>query len=389
MKRRPTVQISRVNIGPGIYQEAEQTLVCVANSPQDLLKETGARLDDLFSPRSSVIYGRTGGLFEPVVARGRAIPPAVAVGGSLIRVLGRAGRPLGLPFAGPGMELDPAEQAMLESLATEVLVPILREGRVEAFISLAEKHSGDIYTKTDLALLAAVAANLSARLQRFDQAEILDRSRTMQKALRRYVPGAVADEIASGHDLESGRREVTVLFVDIRGYTAYAEQRQAEDVFTMLNRYTGLVSEIVLEQAGSVVEFNGDGMMAVFGAPKALDKKERAAVDAGLAMVSRVGSLRQGAEGRDEDRVEVGVGIATGEAFVGNIRAVDRDIWSAVGNTTNLAARLQGLTRDLGASIVIDATTYARVSQSDVPFEVREQVAIRGRGEQEDVYFVR
>jgi adenylate cyclase len=203
----------------------------------------------------------------------------------------------------------------------------------------------------------------------------------MQQALRRYVPGAVAEQLASGADLSSGECEVSVLFVDIRGYTGFAESRGAEEIFSAVNRYTETVSEIVRQHAGSVVEFNGDGMMAVFGAPRALAHKERAAVEAGRAIVAAVGALRI-----DGTRLAVGVGIATGDAFVGNIRAVDRWIWSAIGNTTNLAARLQSLSRDLGAALVIDAPTWQRAGAAAADFEARSGVAIRGRRQPQDLY---
>jgi adenylate cyclase len=142
----------------------------------------------------------------------------------------------------------------------------------------------------------------------------------------------------------------------------------------------------VQKHAGSVVEFNGDGMMAVFGAPRELAHKERAAVEAGREMVEAVGTLSVPDTSGGETKLAVGVGIATGEAFVGNIQAVDRMIWSAIGNTTNLAARLQSLTRELDASVVIDGVTWERAQSSAEGFEKRPDVPIRGRRDTQDVY---
>ena len=82
----------------------------------------------------------------------------------------------------------------------------------------------------------------------------------------------------------------------------------------------------------------------------------------------------------------MGVGVATGSAFVGSIQAVDRMIWTALGNTTNLAARLQGLTRDTDSAMVIDLATQRAAGDLASEFERREQVAIRGRSDREDVY---
>ena len=127
-------------------------------------------------------------------------------------------------------------------------------------------------------------------------------------------------------------------------------------------------------------------MMAVFGAPRELVHKERAAVEAGRAIVEAVGALPVEDTQGGSTKLSVGVGIATGEAFVGNIQAVDRLIWSAIGNTTNLAARLQGLTRELDASLVIDRGTWERAENAATEFEKRSDVPIRGRRETQDVY---
>ncbi len=145
-------------------------------------------------------------------------------------------------------------------------------------------------------------------------------------------------------DLEARERAVSVLFWDIRGCTSYAEERRARDVFSTVNRYTERASSIVEKYGGSVVEFHGDGLMAVFGAPQPVADKERAAVLAGRDIIAAVRSLARSGEAPGPAEISVGVGIATGAAFVGNIQAADRLIWTALGNTTNLAARLQAQT---------------------------------------------
>ncbi len=227
---------------------------------------------------------------------------------------------------------------------------------------------------------------MSNELLRFDQVEVIRQGREMQESLRRYVPGAVAEQLASGAELSAGEREVSVLFVDIRGYTGFSAGRRAEEIFSTVNRYTGAVSQIVQRHAGSVVEFNGDGMMAVFGAPRELAHKERAAVEAGREIVEVVAALPVEDAGGGPTKLSVGVGIATGEAFVGNIQAVDRMIWSAIGNTTNLAARLQQLTRELDSTIVIDEQTWRASGERGPDWVPRAATAIRGRSAAVDVY---
>ena len=139
-------------------------------------------------------------------------------------------------------------------------------------------------------------------------------------------------------------------------------------MFATLNEHTERVSRIVQEAGGAIVEFNGDGLMAVFGAPEALARKEQQAALAARRIVDSM-----------PPPLAVGVGVATGNAFVGSIRSTDRLIWSAVGSTTNLASRLQSLTRQLGASIAVDETTRERAGYICSDFVRHEDVAIRGR----------
>ena len=151
-----------------------------------------------------------------------------------------------------------------------------------------------------------------------------------------------------------------------------------------MNGYTELVSAVVRRHGGTVVEFNGDGMMAVFGAPEPLASKEARRRRRRRAKSSSACRQLPGARGE----LSAGVGIATGQAFVGNIQAVDRMIWTALGNTTNLASRLQQLTRDLGAAIVIDRRTFERAGDGAIVFLPYVARPIRGRNEREDLFLL-
>ena len=354
-------------------------------TPRQLAEVTGTRLTALLRPESCAIYAQDRGGFAPIFVRGHVVPPAFPAASPLVTVLQERGVPLsaeGHSRRRAVSDVSPFDRAALETLGVPVVVPVQVGDDLVGVICLGSKQSGDVYTAGDLALLGDLSAKLSRRLGSFDRSDVARETREMQAALRRYVPGALADEITQGRDLEEGQREVSVLFVDIRGYTRFAESRSAAEIFSTVNRYTRCVSEVVRKHGGSVVEFNGDGMMAVFGAPSALAAKERAAVEAGREILSSVAALPV----EDEARLEVGVGIATGEAYVGNIQAADRSIWSAIGNTTNLAARLQEMTRELGAAMVIDALTCERAGAAAAGFERHEAAVIRGRRRSQDVH---
>jgi class 3 adenylate cyclase len=356
---------------------------------RELTERVGEGLNRLLRPEGCVVYALIGESYVPVFVEGRAVPPAFGAATQLVGALRERRTPLALGDAGRRPDearLGPFDRAAVETLQAEVVVPVRRDEALAAFICLGPKRSGDVYTSTDISHLASSAEAVSLQLQRFDQEDVIREGREMQDSLRRYVPGAIAEQLSSGAELASGEREVTVLFVDLRGYTSFSESRPAEEIFSTVNRYTETVSQIVQKHTGSVVEFNGDGMMAVFGAPRELVHKERAAVEAGREIVEAVGSMPVDDAHGGQTKLSVGVGIATGEAFVGNIQAVDRMIWSAIGNTTNLAARLQSLTRELDASLVTDGGTWERARHAAADFEKRPDVPIRGRRETQDVY---
>jgi class 3 adenylate cyclase len=354
-----------------------------------LTREVAEGVDALMSPESCVVYSvGADEIFEPVFARGRGVPPALDGRHPVIRLLRRRGEVLA---SANWAKLDTAtlpesERAILETLDVAVLVPIGRGAELHAFLCLGPKRSWDVYTSTDLHLLKALAERVSAQFALFKDAELLEDGRVMREALRRYVPGAIAESLEQGREVELGESEVSVLFVDIRGYTSYSQSRSSREIFTAVSRYAEIVSEIVRLRGGTVVEFSGDGMMVVFGAPQAIPDKERSAIETAVELTRAVPTIPIERQGDTTEVLEVGVGIATGSAFVGNIRAVDRWIWSAIGNTTTLAARLQALTRQLDAAVVIDGPTWRAGADPALGFECIPQAPIRGRVEREDVY---
>jgi class 3 adenylate cyclase len=158
--------------------------------------------------------------------------------------------------------------------------------------------------------------------------------------------------------------EVTVLFADLRGYTTYAERRAPAEVVAMLNLAFGVAVPIVLAEGGAVVQFMGDAMMAIFNAPNPQPDHALRAARAALAMQRAVGEL-PGATTRPHFRI----GLNTGLALVGNIGAAQIRNFSALGDTTNLAARLQTYAAE--GSVVIGAGTYDLI---------REQAIVRSLG---------
>jgi class 3 adenylate cyclase len=358
-----------------------------ARAPGPLFERIGLRLTEMLGLRTCVAYARSGERLAAIWAQAPVVPPGFEARGRLVALLEDAGKPVDdtrwRRWVHRGL-LDDLERAELESLDPKLLVPVAGEKGLAAVLCLGEKASEDVYTPLDVALLEGLADRASAELARFDASAIERAERERYERMAGYVPAPVRDPVLA-HAIEAtpGEREVAVLFVDMRGYTAFSEKRSADEIFRVVNAYTTAVSRVVREHKGFVVEFQGDGLMAVFGAPRPIAHKERAAVEAALAVLELIAG--GGVDELADHALEVGVGVATGPAYVGNVQSVDRKIWCVIGNTTNLAARLQALTRELGVGLLVDETTQRRGGEAAAAF-LAHDVRVRGRSERMRVY---
>ena len=184
-----------------------------------------------------------------------------------------------------------------------------------------------------------------------------ERRRT-REVFSRFVPGAVMDRALAG-EAEGERVDATVLFADLRGFTRFAEGKPAERVSEVLNRYLGEMTNAIEREGGTVVSFMGDGIMAVFGAPTPqADHAERAF----RAAQRMVGDALEGLNGwLGDHRFSMGVGLSSGEVMSGIVGSEGRVEYAAVGDTTNVGARLEAMTKETGDSILMSDATKARL----------------------------
>jgi adenylate cyclase len=193
-------------------------------------------------------------------------------------------------------------------------------------------------------------------------AEYLRERRARREAVAqfsRFVNPHVVKELVEGAGIQTGRREVTLLFSDIRGFTTLSETRKPEEVIALLNRYFSLQVDVVVRHGGSLDKYIGDCIMAIWGAP--LDDAEHArhAVACALDMADVLKAFKRelGAEDLDFD---VGIGLHSGPAVVGLMGSQKRLEYTAIGDTVNLASRIEGLTKDAKRRILVSRDTAER-----------------------------
>lgn len=215
-----------------------------------------------------------------------------------------------------------------------------------------------------------------------------ERERGQVRALfSRYVSADVMTQLLEAGEMPAlggQSREISVLFSDIRGFTTLSERMTPEEVVEMLNQWFSRACAILLEEGASIDKFIGDAVMAEFGAPLPQPDHARRAIRAALRL-SRASAelenwMQERFSGRGLPAFGIGVGIHTGPAVIGNIGSNERMEYTAIGDTVNLASRLEGLTRTLGCSVVASRETVAKAGRGLVTGR-SEVLAVKGRTE--------
>jgi adenylate cyclase len=238
-------------------------------------------------------------------------------------------------------------------------------------------------------IVAAFLITLGLRLT----GEERERSR-MRQVFGRYVADEVVEVLLADDrklDLSGDTKVVTVLFSDIRGFTTISEKLTAHEVVEMLNAYFTRVCEPILAQGGTVDKYIGDAVMAVFGSPVAYPDHARRAVRAALGMAREAAQFRQWMAQRFPDRglneFNIGIGLHTGEAVIGNIGTPKRQEFTAIGDTVNSASRLEGVTKELKCVIAAAESTVTAAGPG-VRTGKEETVTVKGRSGAIKVYEV-
>lgn len=179
--------------------------------------------------------------------------------------------------------------------------------------------------------------------------------RRLRNAFSGYVSPQVMDEILAGRlagELGGELRRVCIMFADVRGFTTLSESMTPQAVLAMLNRYFEEVTHAIHAEGGTINCIMGDGIMAIFGAPKSMSNPTSHAFRAAQRMLKMLPILNQTLESEGKSPLSIGIGLNVGDAVVGHVGSQLRHDYSAIGDTTNVAARLEGLTKELGYPLV-------------------------------------
>ncbi len=247
---------------------------------------------------------------------------------------------------------------------------------------------GDFYTNLFYPLVNILVISVFAIAYRYRHEE--QKARDIRRIFASYVsPKIVERLVANPEEAKLGgvRREVTVLFSDVRGFTALSEKNEPEEVVAMLNEYFTAMTEVIFRWDGTLDKFVGDEILAFWGAPLAQHDHAERALRCAIEMSDCLDRLRE--KWRVEGRLELdcGIGLNSGEVLVGNIGAQGRKMdYTVIGDQVNLGARVEALTRSMDCRILLTEFTLAKIEQlvgrgmiGHVEFSEGEPVTVKGK----------
>ena len=260
-----------------------------------------------------------------------------------------------------------------------VIVTSSLEG-VASVVRCIELGAEDYLTKpvNPVLLKARIGASLEKKRLRDQQKELVSR----------FASPEVAQELRdSGYSLGGKLVHATVMFSDIRDFTPLAESQSPEETIELLNTYYALMFDAIGGHGGIVTLMMGDGLMSVFGAPVPSPDHCEAAVRAALEMIELVELFNVERAAASKPQIRIGIGIASGDMVAGYTGTNERATYTCIGDTVNLASRLESHTKVAGRTILIDGATRAALGDR-VAVEPLGPVAIRGKAESVDVFSV-
>ena len=211
------------------------------------------------------------------------------------------------------------------------------------------------------------------------------KSQQIKNTFSKYVSKEIVNEILKNQDnlqLKGQKLNMTVYFSDIRSFTDFSEKMDPQELSTMLNRYFTPMSKIIFDENGTIDKFMGDAIMALFGAPINYPDHAEKACRAAIKCVKQLNEINVEFKKRNWPEIKIGIGLNTGTMVAGNIGSDQIQSYTVIGDEVNLASRLEGLTKNYGATVLISESTYEVVKDK---FVIQQADIVRVKGKKKPV----
>ena len=282
-----------------------------------------------------------------------------------------------------------AESIVSQGVRSTICAPLITQSSVHGVLYADRLDPFAAFSPDHLELISAVAAQTAVTVETVKAHKRLAREEVARANYSRFMPEYVVKQLLEDPDsfkLGGANQTITVLFADIRGFTAFSENENPEKVVGLLNHYFSAMSEIIFEHGGTLDKYIGDELMALFGAPTATPEDARNAVNVAVAMQKRLLTLNPELIAMGFSEVAVGIGLHTGEATIGYIGSEQRSEYTAIGDTVNLASRLQS--NAIGGQILISEAT-AKAAGDIFPMVKRDPLTVKNRKQPVELFEVK
>jgi adenylate cyclase len=303
-----------------------------------------------------------------------------SIGRTITRKVMRERQALLSQDAAEDSEFAGVHSIVAQGVHSTICAPLIADTRVHGALYADRLDPFTAFTRDDLELVSAVAAQTAVAVENARAHERLAREEVARANYSRFLPEYVVQQILENpgsFKLGGVNQTLTVLFADIRGFTRLSEHAPPERVVQLLNNYFTAMSDIIFAHGGTLDKYIGDGLMALFGAPTATPEDPCNAVAAAVAMQRRMevinGELRH--EGLAE--IAIGIGLHTGVATVGYIGSERRSEYTAIGDTVNLAARLEQ--NSLAGQILLSDAAARAAAGANCKFNPHPPITVKNR----------
>jgi adenylate cyclase len=277
-------------------------------------------------------------------------------------------------------EFTGVDSIVSQGVRSTICAPLMVEKKVHGAIYADRLDLFATFSPDDLELISAVAAQTAVAVENVRAHERLAKEEVARANYSRFLPEYVVTQMLENPDsfkLGGVNQTITVLFADIRGFTALSEHTKPEKVVQLLNKYFTQMTDIIFAHGGTLDKYIGDGLMALFGAPTATPDDANNALHAAVAMQRSVNSINEELRAEGLKEIGIGIGLHTGEATVGYIGSERRSEYTAIGDTVNLASRLESNCK--GGQILLSEVAMRAANCTDYELNMRAPIMVKNR----------
>lgn len=282
-----------------------------------------------------------------------------------------------------------SDSIVSQGVRSTICAPLITESNVHGVLYADRLDPFSTFSPDHLELISAVAAQTAVTVETVKAHKRLAREEVARANYSRFMPEYVVKQLLenpSSFRLGGVNQTITVLFADIRGFTSISEKEKPEKVVGLLNKFFSAMTEIIFENGGTLDKYIGDGLMALFGAPTASEEDALNAVKAAVTMQKKLIKLNQELRSEGFPEISMGVGLHTGVATIGYIGSERRSEYTAIGDTVNLASRLQS---NAGGGQILMSDATAEACGNRIPVTPRESLTVKNRTQPVNVLEVR